>query len=193
MLSRIPVVPYIPSHTDPKIQFAIPVYHLCYDHFMARITDHPLRLARIRAGFSQQQLASKAGVNRAAISAAEDGRTAMPNDKILAVFGDSDLRKEIELWNARPLSPSLRPSARNLFLIPPYTLNQYYASFAQWRAEIAPTPTAFASMLRINPAIVRDYESGKLQQMPDGLSAKMLEAFGFDGEYLVALEGLARG
>lgn len=160
---------------------------------MARITDHPLRLARIKAGLSQQQLASRASVNRAAISACEDGRTAIPNEKIVAALGDPGLLEEIKVWNARPLSPSLRPSARNLFLIPPYTLGQYFVSFAQWRAEIAPTPTAFASMLRINPAIVRDYESGKLLQMPDGLSAKLLEAFGLDGEYLVALEGLSRG
>lgn len=163
---------------------------------MARITDHPLRLARIKAGLSQQQLANKAGVNRAAVSACEDGRTAVPMTKILAVLRPNDedsLLKEITEWNARPLQPLLRPSARNLFLIPPYTLSQYFVSFAQWRAEIAPTPTAFASMLRINPAIVRDYESGKLLQMPDGLSAKLLEAFGLDGEYLVALEGLSRG
>jgi hypothetical protein len=48
-------------------------------------------------------------------------------------------------------------------------------------------------MLRLNPAIIRDYENGKLLRMPDGLSGKLLEAFGIDGEYLVALEGLKRG
>lgn len=166
---------------------------------MARIADHPLRLARLHAKLSQSGLARLAGVNRAAVSAVEDGRTIMPSDRLLEAAASAigahpnDLRSEIELWNERPLQPSLRPSARNLFLIPPYTLSQYYASFALWRAEIAPTPTAFASMLRINPAIVRDYESGKLLQMPDGLAAKMLEAFQLDGEYLVALEGLPRG
>lgn len=171
----------------------------CYTDLMARIADHPLRLARLKAKLSQLDLARLAGINRAAVSAVEDGRTIMPSDKLLEAAAHAAqttpdaLRKEIELWNARPLQPLLRPSARNLLLIPPYTLSQYYNSFVQWRAEIAPTPTAFASMLRINPAIVRDYESGKLLKMPDGLAAKMLEAFGFDGEYLAAVEGLPRG
>jgi hypothetical protein len=45
----------------------------------------------------------------------------------------------------------------------------------------------------MNPTIIRDYENGKYQKMPDGLSAKMIQAFNIDGEYLAALEGLARG
>jgi DNA-binding XRE family transcriptional regulator len=42
---------------------------------MARIIDHPVRLARLQLGLSQKELASRAGVNRAAITAIEDGRT----------------------------------------------------------------------------------------------------------------------
>jgi ribosome-binding protein aMBF1 (putative translation factor) len=104
-----------------------------------------------------------------------------------------ELEQEISTWLQKPLNPNLRPAAENLMLIPPYTLQQYYRSFSQWRAEIAPTQTAFASMLRMNPAIVRDYESGKLQSMPDGLSAKLMEAFKLTPDYLIALEGLPRG
>jgi DNA-binding transcriptional regulator YiaG len=75
-------------------------------------------------------------------------------------------------------------------------LAQYYGSFTQWRKELATTQTAFASMLRINPAIIRDYESGKYERMPDGLAGKMLqtfESYGFGPDYLVALENLPRG
>lgn len=168
---------------------------------MARITDHPLRIARIKAKLSQQDLARKAGVQRSAISAIEDGRTKQPTERLITTLAflldmyPAELNQEIADWANRPLRPSLRQSAQNLMLIPPYTLAQYYRSFAQWRAEVAPTQTAFASMLRINPAIVRDYESGKYKTLPDGLSGKMLEAFepfGFSPDYLAALEGLPR-
>lgn len=166
---------------------------------MARIVDHPVRLARIAAGLSQQKLATLAGINRSALTAIEDGRTKRPTPKLTGTLAAAlqispeTLEKEITEWLEKPLTPFLKPSARNLLEIPPYVLGQYYKSFAQWRAEIAPTQTAFASMLRLNPAIVRDYESGKYLTMPDGLSGKMMQAFGIDGEYLVALEGLPRG
>lgn len=166
---------------------------------MARIADHPLRIARLKAGLSQLELAKRAGVQRSAVSAIEDGRTRRPTERLIGTLANhlgmsaTELESEIEAWLTRPLSPALKPAAENLMLIPPYTLPQYYKTFKQWRAEIAPTQTAFASMLRMNPAIVRDYENGKLQRMPDGLSAKLMEAFKLDPEYLVALEGLPRG
>lgn len=168
---------------------------------MARIADHPLRIARIKAGLSQEALAKKAGVQRSAVSAIEDGRTRQPTERLIGTLAPllsmsaDELDGEIRDWVNRPLQPNLKPSAQNLMMIPPYTLAQYYKTFQQWRAEVAPTQTAFASLLRINPAIIRDYESGKLLSLPDGLSAKMLEAFepyGFSPEYLVALEGLPR-
>jgi DNA-binding XRE family transcriptional regulator len=166
---------------------------------MSRIPDHPLRLSRIRANLSQQVLATKAGVQRSAITAIEDGRTRTVSqglaDKLAVILNDPIIGEDIRAWSEKPLQPSLRPSAQNLMLIPPYTLGQYYKTFQQWRSELAPTQTAFASMLRINPAIVRNYESGKLQTLPDGLASKMLEAFGpygFSTDYLTALEGLNR-
>lgn len=165
---------------------------------MARITDHPVRLARIQAGLSQNKLAERAGIHRSALTAIEDGRTKRPTPQLTGTLASildipiAELDGQITAWLKKPLTPYLKPSAKSLMEIPPYVLPQYYKSFTQWRHEIAPTQTAFASMLRINPAIIRDYESGKYLSMPDGLSGKMMQAFGLDGEYLVALEGLPR-
>jgi hypothetical protein len=78
-------------------------------------------------------------------------------------------------------------------LIPPYTLNQYYKSFKQWRSEIAKTPTALASALHMNPAIISRYEDGLLQSFPETLARKLVEAYGPYGltpEYVVELEKL---
>jgi transcriptional regulator with XRE-family HTH domain len=157
---------------------------------MARIADHPLRLHRLHLKLSQQELANRANVQRSAISAIEDGRTQQPTDRLISTIASildvpkETLIEEIQSWLNKPLKPSLSKAAQNLMVIPPYVLGQYYSTFSSWRAEIAPTH---------NPAIIRDYENGKLLRMPDGLSGKLLEAFGIDGEYLVALEGLKRG
>jgi len=78
-------------------------------------------------------------------------------------------------------------------LIPPYTLGQYYKSFRQWRSDVAKTPTALASMLRVNPAVVSRYEAGEMNAFPEVLSRKLLEAFkpyGMSVDYVVELEKL---
>lgn len=166
---------------------------------MARISDHPIRLARITAGLSQNQLATKAGVHRSALTAIEDGRTRRPSKALLGTIAsildipESHLESEIEKWLSNPQLTNLTPAAKNLLEVPPYVLNQYYPTFATWRKELAKTPTAFASMLRINPATVRDYESGKTQTMPDVMSGRLLTVVGISAEYLVELEGLPRG
>lgn len=168
---------------------------------MARIADHPLRIARLRANISQESLAKRAGVQRSAISAIEDGRTKRPTERLIAAIAPlvsmtaADLEQEIQAWLEKPIEAPLKPSAQNLMVIPPYVLGQYYKSFVEWRREVAPTQTALASMLRINPATIRDYENGKLQSLPDSLARQMLRAFepyGFTPEYLAALEALPR-
>lgn len=166
---------------------------------MARIIDHPVRLARLQLGYSQKDLATRAGVNRAAITAIEDGRTKKPAERIVAVLANGlgtsmqELNEKIESYASQPLQVEAKPAVQNLMLIPPYTLSQYYRSFRQWRLEIARTPTALASALHINPAIISRYEDGLLQTFPETLSRKLVEAYGHYGltpEYVVELEKL---
>lgn len=166
---------------------------------MARIPNHPLRLARLEAGLSQMELARLAGVNRAAITAIEDGRTKKPSESILAPLAVrlgtevAVLKENCENFIKAPLDVKVPPAVENLMIIPPYTLNQYYKTFRQWRQEIAKTPTALASMLRINPAVVSRYEAGRLSGFPELLSRQLLEAFkpyGMTSEYVVELEKL---
>lgn len=162
---------------------------------MARISDHPIRIARIARGLSQSKLAGLAGVQRSAVTAVEDGRTKHPSDRILAVLSDDPkaLLAEVLQWWDAPVRPVLKPAAQNLLLIPPYTLGQYYQSFGQWRREFAPTVTAFASLLRLNPAVVREFEEGRVEAMGDVLAGRLVSALGISPEYLIALEGLRRG
>ena len=166
---------------------------------MARISDHPVRLARLQLGISQVELAKRAGVNRAAVTAIEDGRTKTPSDTILVPLANGlgttvqELKENCVKFASSPLQIDAPPAVANLMVIPPYTLSQYYKSFQQWRKEIAKTPTALASMLRVNPANVSRYESGEMQAFPESLSRKLLEAFkpyGMSPEYVVELEKL---
>ncbi len=192
MLCRHSARPLL-SSTHPGIfAFALLVY---YNGVMARITDHPVRVARIGKGLSQNRLASLAGVQRSAVTAVEDGRTRVPSDRILSVLSDdpAQLLGEVLAWWDAPVRPVLKPSAENLLLIPPYTLNQYYRSFSQWRGEFAPTVTGFASLLRLNPAVVREFELGRVERMGDVLAGRLVSALGLSPEYLIALEGLKRG
>ena len=145
------------------------------------------------------ELARAAGVNRAAITAIEDGRTKRPDDRILGTLAAridipvAELAAEVEQFLNQPLEVKAPPAVQNLMLIPPYTLGQYYRSFRDWRREVAKTPTALASMLRVNPAVISRYEAGQLAGFPELLSRQLLEAFGPYGmtpEYVVELEKL---
>lgn len=167
---------------------------------MARISDHPVRLARLALGWSQAELASRAGVQRSAVTAIEDGRTKRPSQVVLGVLAAgqgrsvADLESEIESWLGSPAVLRVRPAVENLMLIPPYTLGQYYRSWVQWRREVAPSATALASMLRLNAAVVSRYEAGGYKRgMPEVLSVRLLQTFGPLGmseDYVLELERL---
>lgn len=167
---------------------------------MARISDHPVRLARLRSSMTQAELAKRAGVQRSAITAIEDGRTKSPSEAVLAVLAAAtntpvlELQNVIRTWLEKSATPDVKPAVANLMAIPPYVLGQYYRSFTQWRKEIAPSPTALASMLRLNAAVVSRYEAGDYKRgMPEVLSSKLLKAFGAYGmntDYILELEKL---
>lgn len=166
---------------------------------VARISNHPIRLARLQLGLSQVELAKRAGVNRAAVTAIEDGRTKTPSDAILEPLANGlgitieELKEQSLAFARAPLEVEAPPAVANLMLIPPYTLGQYYKSFKQWRIDVAKTPTALASMLRVNPAVVARYEAGEMSAFPEILSRKLLEAFkpyGMSVDYVVELEKL---
>lgn len=162
---------------------------------MARIVDHPVRLCRLELGWSQVELAGKAGVNRSAVTAVEDGRTRMPSDRILEVLSDGlglsvgVLRGRVVEWLGAVAR--VKPSVENVLAIPPYLLGQYYSSFGVWCGDVAPSLTALGSLLRVNPAVLSRYVSG-VAGFPEVVSKRLVERLGCSAEYVVALEGLPR-
>ena len=162
---------------------------------LARIVDHPVRLCRLELGWSQVELASRAGVNRSAVTAVEDGRTRMPSDRVLEVLSDGlgvsvgELRARIVGWLG--VGAQVKSSVANVLAIPPYLLGQYYPSFRVWRGDVARSVTELGSLLRVNPAVVSRYEAG-LVGFPEVVSKRLVERLGCSAEYVVALEGLPR-
>lgn len=162
---------------------------------MARIVDHPVRLWRLQLGWSQVELAGRAGVNRSAVTAVEDGRTRVPSDRVLEVLADGldlsvdYLRGRVVEWLGSGVE--VKPSVANVLAIPPYLLGQYYSSFRVWRGDVARSVTELGSLLRVNPSVVSRYEAG-VTGFPEVLSKRLVERLGASPEYVVALEGLPR-
>lgn len=166
---------------------------------MGRVLDHPVRLARLQLGLSQVGLAGRAGVSRSAVTAIEDGRTRRPDERILGVLAlglgvsVGEFGGRVAEFVSEPVVVLPKAAVVNLCGIPPYVLCQYYKSFRQWREEVAVTPTGFASLLRLNPAVVSRYESGRVKAFPEVLGRRLVEVFGVFGlspEYVVELEKL---
>lgn len=163
---------------------------------MTPANDHPLRLARIRAGLGQKELALRVGMNRSSIAAIEEGRTATPTMENLQalenLLGNHQLRSQINVWHARKAAqgPPLTPYQRELLRANPQEVH-YFSSFQAWREQLAPSVTAFASMLAVNRAVVSKYEDGiRTRGMPDTLSHALVSVLHITNDYLLALQAL---
>lgn len=163
---------------------------------MPKIDDHPVRVARIYAGLSQEKLAAVVGINRATLSALEEARIANPKaetlDALTAALAlpDGELERRLASWRTswRERGPVLTPVAKILLQQPP-TVIARFPSFVDWRKRIAPTATAFASMLGLSRGTLTEYERGiRTRGMPEALSNALMHVLKINGEYLRMLQ-----
>lgn len=166
---------------------------------MPAIHDHPLYLARVRAGVGQKALADAVGMNRSSIAAIEEGRTLSPTvDTIKAIetelrLSADTLQAEIVAWDAKRTAkgPQLSPYQVQVLAMRPADIRVQYASFVEWREQFAASPTAFASMLGVNRAVVAKYEQGIRQRgMPGTLAHALVSVLGITNDYLLAISAL---
>lgn len=166
---------------------------------MTRWQNHPIRLARQRAGVTQSGLARDIGVTRGAITAIEQARVRMPKADTLEAIArqlnvpPADLRAELVAWLAADEKVELSTRARATLQLEPRHIAAYQ-SFTQWREQIVDTPTAFAILLRINSDVVFRYEQGRDSRgMPDRLSGALQNVLGLSESYLAAVQKLPVG
>lgn len=158
---------------------------------MPTVDNHPIRLARLRAGLTQEQLAFDAGVNRSTICQIEEGRTKRINPNILEVLAgllgeDAEvINARYERWRNAPGAHRLDARARNALQLPVDFLKQY-KSFRHWRSDIAPSATALASMLKVNRTQLVKFEDGEIP-MPKSVYSALAREFDLSEEYLNAL------
>lgn len=163
---------------------------------MPIVQDHPLRLRRLRMGVSQNELARRAGVSRSIIAQIEEGRVTTPNDKVLEAVSVhsqipiAQLREEVRKWHERQVKP---PSKRAEFALSmPASYVQKYASYEQWRADIAANPTQLATLLRVSRNTITAYEQGRTRSMPKSMVNALYNRLGLNDEYVAAVVALPR-
>lgn len=165
---------------------------------MPRHEDHPVVVARLRAGVSRTALAREIGVDRSTIAAIEEGRTktlsldtATRIDRALRLQPGT-IAASMAVWHAQPgLSSRLSLQARAVLNRPAASVGATYSSFEAWRSVIAATPTAFASLLGVNVATVSRYERGvRRNGMPDTLASALMQRLDLSPQYVQALRGL---
>lgn len=166
---------------------------------MPRKLDHPLRLARIRADVSQSALARDVGLSRSAVTQIEDGRVRMPKPetrhRIEQRLGmkTGQLGSEMLEWAARQENVTLSTRARAVLALEPRHIGSY-PSFTAWREQLVASPTAFASLLRVNEDVVLRYERGRNKGgMSDRLAGAIVNVLGVSDDYLLAVQKLPVG
>jgi transcriptional regulator with XRE-family HTH domain len=175
---------------------------MVYESHSQLFADHPLRVARVRAGLTVQQLADLSGVSRGTINALEKGRIKVPRQEIVDVLATRNrvrpewLRERCDNWtykhqvgteeNLRTLAESLSGKARAVLSMHPDMINRY-SSFAQWRRDIEPQAGRFASLLGLSTSTLRRFERFEIP-MPKPLEKALAQGLKVQPDYMEALK-----
>lgn len=169
----------------------------------ATVTDHPIRLARLKLGLGQVEFANRVEISRPTLVAIEDGRTAVPSDDVVVRIArelsvtPGGLELQLSEWRKRRLAAvrslmgpmqraALDASPRDILAKP---------NFTAWREQIAPTVNAFATLVGMNSTTLSTYERGQRRRegMPAPLARALLNVLGLSGEQVVAIQQLEVG
>lgn len=163
---------------------------------MPIVQDHPLRLRRLRMGVSQGELARRAGVSRSVIAQIEEGRVRHPNHRIIeavSIYTQTpvlQIEEEIDKWHARMVKPQTKRAEYALAMPAEYVAK--YASYDQWRRDIADNPTQLATLLRVSRNTITAYEEGRTRTMPKSMVTALYNRLGLNDDYVAAVIALPR-
>lgn len=167
---------------------------------MPKFPDHPLVVARERAGLSQTELARRAGVSRLTVAKIEGAvtRTLDPDTAYRLESNLHDvnvpvgyLQTRIDRWFAH-LQPRdhISAAARSILHLTPEGLEERFGSFRAWRSAIAPSTEFFAALIGVHRNTVDGYEKGiRVGGMSSALASALL-TLGITSDYLTVLRRL---
>ena len=156
--------------------------------------ENPLKIRRLQAGWTQDDLANFAGVTHDNVVRNEQGLFNRPSPAILSTLveytGESSekITKEYTAWIAnKRRSDSVRRPMRRIISFPAaHRLTGH--PFLLWRTAIFPgiSRIAFCQILCLHPATVLKYEKGEQRTMPSQIKDALSEA-GMSKEKIDAL------
>lgn len=135
-----------------------------------------------------------AAVSRSTVCQIEEGRTRGVNGSVLRVLADASgtpqevLTTRFGEWLNGKGARHLDPRAMSALSLPPSVVAKYH-SFQQWRQDVAPSPTALASMLKVPRGSIVRFERGEIP-MPKAVYKALMHEFGLSEEYVDVLRGL---
>lgn len=148
------------------------------------MNENPLKMRRLAAGRTQDQLANEAGVTHDNVVRNEQGLFNNPSPKVLwtlvRISGDSieQIIKEYTAWIAakRREEPLRSIVKRHISFQRPEVLTEH--PFLLWRRAVTPgiSRIAFCQMLCIHPATLLKYEKGDQRPMPSQIYLALKEA-----------------
>lgn len=165
---------------------------------MPRQNDHPLVALRAQHGWGLTALSKASGVNRNTLIAIEEGRTRSLSQPVrngleaALSLPVGQLQRDVDAWfKGRSPRDQLTNRARAILSLPVTAIDGNYDTFKQWRQDIAPSITAFASLLGVNRGLVSEYEKGvRTGDMTVNLMHRIESALGVSHAYVVALAEL---
>lgn len=145
--------------------------------------ENPIKIRRLLAGWTQDQLAAYAGVTHDNVVRNEQGLFNSPSPAVLEALvtytGDSEqkIKNEYTAWIAhkRRSEPIRTLVKRNIHFNGASDLPSH--PFYLWRTSIAPgvSRIGFCQMLCVHPATVLKYETGQQRPMPSQIFTALIE------------------
>jgi len=136
--------------------------------------DNPVRLSRLSRGLSQKQLAADAGIARMTLVSIEEGSTRTPDQDTLSALAkrlgdDVDaLRRALDQWHDDQPQATYTPGELLARVSTAHT-------FADWREQVQPSATRFATELGVARSTLTGYEQGRRTNgMPDKLVSGLM-------------------
>lgn len=153
---------------------------------------NPLRVNRLARNMTQEDLSRLTGVTRVTIARIEGGRSAGKSDTfrrfeqhlgMLPGALESEVRRWRDAFN--PID-FMSANARIWLALPPEGVPAKFASWVNWRQNVAGSTGNLSRLLQISEEVVREFEAGASprNQMPRALIVGLSQRFGLSAEYI---------